>query len=496
MFFLNTKYKLFFLILFFQIFSKAVSSQNLVFNSIKSINLFNQSVIKNGDDVKGYFFIYEKDTVDDYIDTYKFTITDKKLQLIKEIEIKVSEETSIFESSCNGSEIVLSFLKSDTKSFEYQIYDLTGLKKFTYTRKISRKAYKEYLEIILKGKDQNAVKSFYPVDSIGFIYNTMRNPKELNSISVDFYGTKENKQWKYEPIMEGSYFFWDYLGVFKNVVYIYIYSFKGSIYLDKPEVFIVGLDIKTGKELFKKAAESKYKIVAKEIKMLNDGAAYLYGTYFKQNANVSKDKADGFAMWKITEDGSLIDEKYISWENDLGKLLNVTNTGKVLGTGYVHVHNIVQSANGNMYLLGEGYNKVINGFTVAYGALYGILNVPWTWSYTKEVATDMMLLKLDAECKLIEITVYNKKNSDFFCYSGTQNNRPSNSFSFWYFSNKSNVVNAINVNDDKITTDKIRINLKTSRSTILPASAGQILLLEYYKTERKLELHFETALNE
>jgi hypothetical protein len=494
MIFLNTKFKLLFLILLSHLFSETASSQNLVFDNIKSINLSNQSVIKNGEDIVGYFFISENDTIDNYANTYKLTISDKKLKVIKETEIKVPQESSIFETSCNGSEIVLSFLDFDTKTFDYQIYDLNGVKKFSYTRKLKRKEFKLYSKPILKENDEDDIKSFYPIDGVGFIYNTMKTGKDLNSISVNFYGTKENKQWSYEPTIAATYFIWEYFGIYKDVVYIYIYSFKGSIYLDKPEVFIVGLDIKNGVELFKKPAEAKYKIVAKGIKTLNDGTGYLYGTYYYPNANLAKDKADGLALWKITEDGNLIDEKYVSLKNDLGKFLNVTNNGKILGTGNIYLHNIILSDNGNIYILCEGYGKVVNAFTVAYGALFGLISTIGM-SYTKDVATDMILIKLDSVCKTQDVILFDKKNSNFFGYNNTLTNKASNSFSFWYFTNKANVVNSINVNNDKVTTDKIRINVKTSRSLVLPASNGQILLIEYFRSAKKMEANFKAALN-
>jgi hypothetical protein len=329
MIYFNLKQKPILLTLILCFLSVFLFSQKLIFNNIKSINLTNQSVIKNSDGIKGYFFIHEKDTIDDSANTYLLSITDKNLQIFHEINIKVSQESYILETTSNGSEIVLSFLDFKTKTFEYQIYDLSGLKKFAYNRKISRKDFKQYSKSILKESDEDDFKSFYSVDTLGFIYKSMQTGKDLNSVKVDFYGTKENKQWTYEPVIKGSYFFWDYLGVHKNIVYLYIYSFKGSVYLDKPEVFIAGLDINTGKEIFKKPAEGKYKIVAKGIKTLNDGEGYLYGTYYNKGANLAKDKADGLALWKITTDVNIIDEKYSSWENSLGKFLTIKNNGKI-----------------------------------------------------------------------------------------------------------------------------------------------------------------------
>jgi hypothetical protein len=252
-------------------------------------------------------------------------------------------------------------------------------------------------------------------------------------------------------------------------------------------------DFKTGKELFKKPAEAKNKILAKGVTILNDGAGYLYGAYYKLNADINKDKPLGFALWKIKEDGNIIDEKYTSLENDFSEYLNITNRGKVQGIGYIYFQNIVQTSGGDLYILGEGYDKVLNVATIMSVTFLGF-SIGGK-GFMKKVSTDMLLIKLDSTCKIKDVTIYDKKNSDVFCYNNTQTNKQSNSFSFWYFSNKENVVNSINVNNDKVTTDKIRINLKTSSSMILPASNGQILLIEYFRSAKKMEVNFKTALN-
>ena len=39
--------------------------------------------------------------------------------------------------------------------------------------------------------------------------------------------------------------------------------------------------------------------------------------------------------------------------------------------------------------------------------------------------------------------------------------------------------------------DKINTKSSASRSVVLPGKQGQVLLLEYYKKDKKLEAHFE-----
>lgn len=469
-------------------------SQNLVLNNIKSVNLINQSFIKDGDDIKGYFFIYEIDTPDNYSDTYKLTITDTDLKVVNETEINVSEETSFFESACNGSEIVLLFFHADEKTLGYQIYDLTGAKKFIYTRNLSGKELRQYKKIALVGADNIEFKNFYPIDSVGFISNTVFAHQEVNSISINFYDTKKNNQWSYVPVTGGSYFFGEYLGTYIDVVYVYLVSFKGSIYTDKPEVFIVGLDLKTGKELFKKPADASYKILAKGLKVLNDGETYLYGAYYKLNADINKDKSLGLALWKINEGGSIIKEKYISWGKDFNDFLNISKTGNVQGIGYIYFQNLVQTNNGDLYILGEGHQNVINPLGIIYNILSGpILGTIYALNgnFIKQVSTDIFLIKLDSVYKIRDINIYDKKTSNFFEYNGTQINKTDGSFSFSFLSPKTDVLKSINVKHDSITIDKIKANSKASKSLVIPASTGRNLMLDYFQPAKKLELHFE-----
>jgi hypothetical protein len=491
---IHTNYKILLLFLFSCCFIGRSSSQTLVFDNIKKLNLINQGVIKAGDDINGYFFVYEKDTIDNYSNTYKLVTTSNKLKVIKEAEIIVPQETTIFESSSNGTEVVLLFLNSDTKTFEYDVFDLTGNKKFSYTRKLSRKEFRQYEDLSLAGIDNSDIKSFYAIDSIGFISKTIREEKKILSISIDFYGSKENKQWSYVPTIGASYFFGQYLGVYKEVVYIHLVSFKVSLHAEKPETFIVGLDLKTGKELFKKSADAKYKILAKGIKTLNDGGGYLYGAYYALNANLMKDKPAGFALWKIKENGDLIEEKYVSFQNDFSEHLNVLSTGKIQGLGSIYFHNIVQTAKGDLYILGEGYRKVMNTAVILKAALFGVISILGE-NLRKEVSTDMILIKLDSTYKIENLKIYNKENTPFFCYNYTQENIASQSFGFWYFSNRVNVLNSISVHDDKITSEQIKINPKTSRLMVLPATNGQILLLDYFRITKKMELHFDVFNN-
>ncbi len=118
-------------------------SQDAIFDNVKKINLKNQGAIKKGAEVTGYFFIYENNKIVSDSNIYKFTITDKQLKVLSQNTITVLNETKFFETACNGTTILLSFFNNKTKTYEYDIFETNGVKKFTYTRDLSRKEYKQ-----------------------------------------------------------------------------------------------------------------------------------------------------------------------------------------------------------------------------------------------------------------------------------------------------------------------------------------------------------------
>ena len=106
------------IVLVLSFFSNICFAQELLFDNVRTTNLVNQCVLKANDSIKGYLFIYERDIIDDNEDTHSMTITDDKLIVKSSVDIKIPNESSILESSFNGSQILLSFLHPKSKSLE------------------------------------------------------------------------------------------------------------------------------------------------------------------------------------------------------------------------------------------------------------------------------------------------------------------------------------------------------------------------------------------
>ena len=336
------------------------------------------------------------------------------------------------------------------------------------------------------------------------------------TFQIDYFSTEKRRQWTYTPTEGAKKFVGDYLGSFNGVVYIEVLKFTG-MFDQKPESSIIGLNLETGKQVFEKTTDSKYRFYPASMSLLNDGKAYLYGEYFDVNGNISKDKSLGFAFWGIDEKGKILSEKYCSWDLDLGKYLNVSSKGKIEDFGFMYLHNILQTSDGNIYAIGEGYKKVVSALGIAAKILSRNSNI----STLKIKITDMMLIKFDKDFTVKEAKIYDKNSNSVelqsgyefvstpligklvkwvygeFDYAYTQTNKDVSSFTVCYADYvrdkdyKGATFNSISYNDGKITTDRINAKSEGRRAWVLPGKQGQVLLVDFNKKERRLQAHFE-----
>ena len=84
-----------------------------------------------------------------------------------------------------------------------------------------------------------------------------------------------------------------------------------------------------------------------------------------------------------------------------------------------------------------------------------------------------------------------------FDYAYTQFNKENTSFTITYRdyvkdkNYKGGTFNSISYNDGKITTDKINTKSGATSSFILPGKQGQVLIVDYFKKDKRIDAHFE-----
>lgn len=511
--------KLLFAICLMAIGMSSALAQTLTLDNVQKATLRNSAAIREGSEVKGYYFFYVSDKIDKRTNEYTLQITDENLKKLKDIKFQDGKDITVLESSFNGTDLIFLFYNDDTRMLDYQVYGADGKKKFTYSRELSKKEvkYMEATYMALDDDDYN-YKGLYPIAGKGFIANMPSREDKDYTFQLDFFGTDKRKQWTYIPTLGAKKFFGDYLGTSNGVVYIEVLKYTSSMD-GKPDSYIVGLDLQTGKQLFEKSTEEgKYKFYPASMSTLRDGKAYIYGEYFEPNGNIMKDKSLGFGLWMVDEKGKVTFEKYNSWSLDIGKYLSVTAKGKIDDFGYMYLHNLVQVADGSIYAIGEGYQKVASGLGIAAQALSGGRS---GFSTVKAKVTNMGMIHFDKDFNVKGATIYEKSPNKVelpsgmefvsapvigkllkyafgeFDYSYTQLNSDATSFTVCYSDYvrgkdyKGATFNSISYHEGKITTDHINTKSDASRSYVLPGKQGQVLILEYFKKAKKLEAHFE-----
>lgn len=494
-------------------------AQTMAVENVYKYTMRNSDAIKEGSEVKGYYFFYISDKIDKKTNEYTLNITDNNLKTLKSIKFEDTKALSILEASFNGTDLIFLFYNDKENMFEYKVYGADGKMKFTYTRDITKKE-ERYLEntYLAMSDDEKDFKGLYPVPSQGFISNMPSRENKDYTYEIGYYGTDARRQWSYTPTEGAKKFLGEFLGMSEGTVFLEELRFK-SMLDQKPDSYIIGLDLANGKKKFEKRTDTKLRFYPASMSKLNNGQAYIFGEYFDLGDNIFKDKSKGFGFWAIDKDGIVTLEKYNSWETDMAKYLDVSASGRVADFGFLYLHQIMQTADGNIYAVAEGFKKVASALGIASTVLNG--GSGRGLSTLKLKVTDMALLKFDKEFNIKAATIYEKKANNFempsgyefvstpliarmikydvggFDYAYTQVSSDLSSFTVCYSDYvrgkdyKGATFNSITCTDGKFTTDKINTKSGATSSNVLPGKQGQVLVIDYYRKEKKIEAHFE-----
>jgi hypothetical protein len=473
--------------------------------------------------IKGYFFLYQTDKIDRKTNEYVLQILDQNLNPVKDIRFQDSKKVYMLEAAYNGGSLAFLFQNADTKTLDMKIYDLEGQLKYTYSRAYDKRTADLMNTYSTLHSDEGTNQNVFNMENHGYVSVLPLREGQQRTYELDFYSSETKKQWSYVPTDNVERFAHaEYLGSTDSLI-IMLETKKRTGTARKLSASLVGIDIYARKKAFEieDNEADAYKFFPSSVKALREKGTFLVmGTYFDQNANVGKDPSLGMGIYEISKKGKVISKTYNSWAGDFAQYLPTNRKGKVDKVGFLYIHKMLQTADGKLFAIGEGYKRTVSGAGVALTALGALGGYYRAGSTTQMVVTDMVMMEFDDHFKVSSATIFDKTNNvvdmlggnDFISQHAMALNlratgafdyefttvEPDNSnftvcYSDWERSKeyKGMTFNAIRYNGNKYITDKLELKSAAKRMKVFPAKPGSVMVLEYFKKEKKIDLRLE-----
>jgi hypothetical protein len=498
------------------------AQSKLSIDNIRSVYLRNTGPIIANEEIKGYFSFYQSDKVDKHTNEYTLQILDENLNKVKSIKFTDSKNIVLLESSYNGSEIMFMFYDKDQKLLDYRVYAIDGKQKFNYQRPIDKKTQNYIAQAFSLNTEETQNKSLFGIPGRGFATAVPVRDGKQYTFEVNFYQTDKKKSWTYTPVDDQRMSQAQYLGHSDSVLIFEVLK-KKKLMTNKMDSYLLGIYLHNGKKAFEfETDREKYNFYPMNIaKFKNTNQYMLMGLYYDKDDKVNKDKSLGLGVWVMNNQGKVITAKYNSWDGDISKYLKIDKRGRVDELGYLYFHRIIQTEGGKIFAIGEGYKRVVSalgvGLKVLQAAGGGVSSSPTT----KIKITDMVLMEFNDQFEVKNAQIYDKNSNsielmsggdfmsapllatiikyvyDGFDYAFSQTDQSHSTFSVGYTNYvrskdyKGLTFNAISYYNNNITTDKINLKTSSSRMRILPAKTGSVMILEYFKKDKRIDMRLE-----
>jgi hypothetical protein len=497
---------------------RITAQSKLTIDKVYSAYLRNSGSISEKGKIKGYFFLYQSDKIDKHTNEYTLQVLDENLNKVRSIKFEDSKKLSLLESAYNGNTISFLFKNDDNKTLDMKIYDLDGKLKYTYSREFDKRTDALMKEYETLHTDEGMNKNVFDLGEQGFISVLPMRDGKQRTYEVDYYSSQTKKQWTYIPSDDDEkYAFAEYLGCTDSLIILEVLK-RNHALSGKVTSHLVGVNFVTKKKQFDiDNVNDNFTLVPSSVAPIEGtNSLMVIGAFYNKEDNIGKDFSKGLAVYEISTAGKVQTKTYNTWTEDFAKYLPTNRRGKIDEVGYLYIHKVMRTPDHKLFIIGEGYKRQASAGGIALTVLAGGRDM----GVTKVVVTDLVLMEFDGKYKVRAATIYDKTNNtamagpaaDYnsqhlianylkmtgaFDYEFTTGDEDNSNFavcySDWVRSSdyKGQTFNSIRYNGKKFTTDKIELKSKASTLRVFPAKAGSIMILEYFKKDKRLDFRLE-----
>jgi hypothetical protein len=499
-----------------------LAQSKLSIDKVYSAYLRNSGSIIEKGQIKGYFFLYQSDKIDRHTNQYTLQILDENLNKVKDIKFEDSKKLSLLESAYNGSTLSFLFKNEDNKTLDMKIYDFDGKLKYAYSRDFDKRTDDLMKQYETMHTDEGMNKNVFDLGDHGYVSVLPMRDGKQRTYEVDYYSSETKKQWTYVPQDdEEKYAMAEYLGCTDSLIILEVMK-KNHLMSGKITSHIVGINFVTKKKQFDMdGASDQYTLVPSSIvPMEGTGNLMVMGSFYDKDDNVAKDFSKGLAVYEMTTNGQILTKTYNTWAGDFARYLPTNSKGKIDDVGYLYIHKVIRTPDHKLFVVGEGYKRQANALGIGLTALAAMGGGTTNAGVTKIVVTDLVVMEFNDKYKVTNATIFDKtKNtalansaSDYnsqhliaiylkmigaFDYDFTTGEADNANFAICYSDRERSseyhgqTFNAIRYNGKKFATDKIELKSKASFLKVFPAKSGSIMILEYFRKEKRLDFRLE-----
>lgn len=509
---------LFSLLLFF-VLSGSLGAQTKTFDDVLEVRLQDMGPIYQDQLVKGYYMFYNVEKADRKNNNFKLIVLDDNLNKVSEKNMTESKYIQLSDAGYDEQSLFFVFYESKEKKLEYRRYDTQCNLLSKKSEELSGREASMYENPAAAGA-MNPI-NLAPIVGKGFVHYTLQKNDKIG-YAIRFFGEEGKKDWTYRSSEKSDELeFPFHLGYSDKLLLTSIIKKKGSMSKDL-DFYLQGIDIETGKKVFEKTLDDpKY-----AIQLLNafpdpTGEIIVSGIYFNKDDKIAKAASLGLFTGRMNGSGEFTSRNYISWAKDVSKKLPANSKGKIENGGYVFFHKAVRSSEGKFYAIGEMYGKAASGWGIASSAL-AVAGGGSGASVVKIEVRDMVVFEFNADLTLSGAKIFEKKSSGVelpsgaefastqllgnyvnylggFDYMYTQKNEDASQITFCYDNyerSKGKTKHILGVvsrraGEETFTTDKINLETEASWIRSYPAKPGYVLLMEYFKKKKKVDLRLE-----
>ena len=483
-------------------------------SKIEGVNTFSLTsagaILDKNKDVDGYYFYYVVDKLKKGEREFAIEILDKNLNEVARKTYVDNKNTFLMNSSFNNQSLMFAMANFREKKIDLLTFDKQANQQKTISIPLETKEI-QYLQLTQQtSADFNLL---FPVENKGFIFNKFEDNKKIG-YSLRYYPTDGGKGWVFNsPEKSKEIVSINPIEVNDKIV-VAIETARPGMLSRKMTIRTKVIDVETGKLIFEveNSKKDKPRLINNAF-IDKDSNIILMGEYFKEGDNIFDDRSLGIFTQVFDMKGNSIKEVLTSWADDVSKI-EKTSKSFIDDKGYVFFHKIVKTESGGYFAIGEYYKKVLSGGGVAMKILS-----QGKASATKISITDAVVFKFNSDFKLVGITDFKKTKSSvasltdfgsaqlnahglkafgYFDYAYTQLDKANDRFYACFMDYEKekgkkgkNAFKTIIYDDGELSEDKIFLKDGDKEFRVFPAKAGNVMLLEYNKKAKTVEVHLE-----